>query len=153
MVPLGQLLSTMNLEDLVNAMTKCDNDGVAMPLFLSSDYSKIPHGNDGNVTMSQLLSIIVDMKAQLSNLEKKSFNDVASEDSGSWTVPPSASFSASFSTRYSATPFRDRALSVPPAYTTSRSDNYNSFSTLVFTFTDPHLAMIKDITTLTLTTR
>jgi len=37
------------------------------------------------------------------------------------SVPPSASFSASFSTRYSATPFRDRALSVPPAYSTSRS--------------------------------
>jgi len=39
----------------------------------------------------------------------------------STSVPPSASFSASFSTRYSATPFRDRALSVPPAYSTSRS--------------------------------
>jgi len=37
------------------------------------------------------------------------------------SVPPSASFSPSFFTRNSATPFRDRALSVPPAYATSRS--------------------------------
>merc|ERR1711862_257702 len=37
------------------------------------------------------------------------------------SVPPSASISTSFFTRNSATPFRDRALSVPPAYTTSRS--------------------------------
>jgi len=36
------------------------------------------------------------------------------------SVPPSASFSTSFFTRSSATPFRDRALSVPPAYSTIR---------------------------------
>ena len=87
----GKNPSTMNLEDLVNAMTKCDNDGVAMPLFLSSDYSKIPHGNDGNVTMSQLLSVIIGMKAQLSNLEKKCLNSEGSDD----TAPPASSNSSS----------------------------------------------------------
>ena len=87
----GKNPSIMNLEDLVNAMTKCDNDGIAMPVFLSADYSKIPHGNDGNVTMSQLLSIIVGMKAQLSNLEKKSHNN---GDAGMSTIPSSSSFAA-----------------------------------------------------------
>eukprot|EP00092_Neocalanus_flemingeri_P019333 GFUD01020940.1.p1 GENE.GFUD01020940.1~~GFUD01020940.1.p1 ORF type:complete len:252 (+),score=48.08 GFUD01020940.1:88-843(+) len=36
------------------------------------------------------------------------------------SVPPSACFSTSFFTRNSATPFRDRALSVPPKYSQER---------------------------------
>ena len=59
-------------------MTKCDNDGVEMPTFLSSDYAKIPHGSDGNVSLSQVLSLIVSMKAQLSCLEKKCLSTSAS---------------------------------------------------------------------------
>ena len=31
-----------NLEDIVNAMTKCDNDGIALPKFVSSDFSNVP---------------------------------------------------------------------------------------------------------------
>eukprot|EP00090_Calanus_glacialis_P021220 TRINITY_DN3274_c0_g1_i5.p1 TRINITY_DN3274_c0_g1~~TRINITY_DN3274_c0_g1_i5.p1 ORF type:complete len:253 (-),score=61.62 TRINITY_DN3274_c0_g1_i5:164-922(-) len=36
------------------------------------------------------------------------------------SVPPSACFSPSFFTRHSATPFRDRAMSVPPRYSWDR---------------------------------
>ena len=101
----GKNPSIMNLEDLVNAMTKCDNDGIAMPVFLSADYSKIPHGNDGNVTMSQLLSIIVGMKAQLSNLERKSHSCAVSEDAVAQSVAPPASFASVTSTAPPAVSF------------------------------------------------
>ena len=60
-----------NLEDLINAMNKCDNDGIHVPKFLSSDLSNVPQNNDGNVSLNQLLYMIVGMKQQLSNLENK----------------------------------------------------------------------------------
>ena len=64
--------SKSNLEDLVNAMHKCDNDGIPSPKFCSADLSNVPQNNDGNVSLNQLLFIIAEMKTQLSNLEKKS---------------------------------------------------------------------------------
>ena len=69
----GKNPSVKNLENLVNAMTKCDKDGIDMPTFLLADFSNVPHGNNGNVSTSQLLSMIVGIKAQLSSLEKKCF--------------------------------------------------------------------------------
>ena len=41
-----------NLEDLVTAMNKCDNDGIALPTFVSSDFSKIPQNDNGDVTLN-----------------------------------------------------------------------------------------------------
>ena len=64
--------SKSNLEDLINAMNKCDNDGIASPKFLSADLANVPQNSDGNVSLNQLLFIIAEMKTQLSNLEKKS---------------------------------------------------------------------------------
>ena len=48
----GKNPSTMNLEDLINAMNKCDNDGISLPVFVLADYSRIPQNNNGNVTMN-----------------------------------------------------------------------------------------------------
>ena len=95
----GKNPSIMNLEDLVNAMTKCDNDGISMPTFLSADFSQIPHGNDGNVSTSQLLSMIVGIKAQLSNLEKKCFVPVtsATDESASTLTSRLPSFASALS--------------------------------------------------------
>ena len=59
-----------NLEDLVNVMNKCDNDGIAMPKLLSSNFSNIPHTADGNVSLSQILFMIIGIKSQIANLEK-----------------------------------------------------------------------------------
>ena len=52
-------------------MNKCDNDQISVPKFLSADFSNIPQNNDGNVSLNQLLFMIVEMKQKLSNLEKK----------------------------------------------------------------------------------
>ena len=59
------------MEDLVNAMNKCDNDGISFPTFVSSDLSKIPQNNDGSIALNQLMYLIIEMKTQITNLEKK----------------------------------------------------------------------------------
>ena len=67
----GENSVKMNLEDLVNALNKCDNDGIELPTFLSSDYSKIPQNNSGNVNLNQILYMMVDMKKQITKLEQR----------------------------------------------------------------------------------
>ena len=67
----GENPTKFNLEDLVNAMNKCDNDGISLPSFYSCDYANVPHCNDGNVSMNQLLHLIYGMKQQIVGLEKK----------------------------------------------------------------------------------
>ena len=84
----GENPAKSNLEDLINAMNKCDNDGVVLPLFLSSDPTKIPPNNDGNVSLNQILYLIEGLKTQVSNLEKKCASN--SNSSVSPSLLPSA---------------------------------------------------------------
>ena len=82
----GENPAKCNLEDLVNAMNKCDNDGIELPTFTSSDYTKVPHNDAGNVSMNQLLNLIHGMRQQLSSLEKRlDSSSVTSADSSSST--------------------------------------------------------------------
>ena len=67
----GENPAKSNLEDLVNAMNKCDNDGVALPTFCSSDFTKIPQNNDGAIALNQIMFMMVEMKSQIAQLEKK----------------------------------------------------------------------------------
>ena len=106
-------------------MTKCDNDAIEMPTFLSSDYAKIPHGSDGNVSLSQVLSLIVSMKAQLSCLEKKCLStspsttpivettpSIPAEKSSSFaSVASTSSFSALSSSSSASLPAASSAFS------------------------------------------
>ena len=75
-----------NLVDIVEGMNKCDNEGIALPTFLSSNYSNIPHTHDGKVSLSQILHMIVGMKSQLNSLEKR----CAFTPSSSSTFAPSS---------------------------------------------------------------
>ena len=67
----GDNAAKANMEDLVNAINKCDNDGISFPTFVSSDFSKIPQNNDGSIGLNQLMYMIIEMKTQITNLEKK----------------------------------------------------------------------------------
>ena len=60
----GENATRVNLEDLIGAMNKCDNEGIVPPTFLSADYTKIPHGSDGNVSLNQIMHSIVQMKIE-----------------------------------------------------------------------------------------
>ena len=81
----GENPAKSNLEDLVNAMNKCDNDGVALPTFCSSDFTKIPQNNDGAIALNQIMFMMVEMKAQITRLEKKS---ASSFSAGATAVTP-----------------------------------------------------------------
>ena len=74
----GENPSKMNLEDIVNAMIKCDNDGVTLPAFVSANFAKIPQNNEGSVSLNQVLYMIVEMKTQIANLEGKISSSSAS---------------------------------------------------------------------------
>ena len=67
----GENATRTNLEDLILAMNKCDNDDVLMPTFVSTDFANVPHDDSGNVSLGQLLNMLVDMKRQISKLEKR----------------------------------------------------------------------------------
>ena len=67
----GENATKTNLEDLILAMNKCDNDDVLMPTFVSTDFANVPHEDSGNVSLGQLLNMLVDMKRQISKLEKR----------------------------------------------------------------------------------
>ena len=85
----GENPSKMNLEDIIHAMNKCDNDGVALPVFVSVNYAKIPQNNDGNASLNQVLYMIVEMQAQINSLEKK-LSTSAGSSSNEITSPTSA---------------------------------------------------------------
>ena len=88
----GENAAKMNIEDLVNAMNKCDNDEISLPTFYSANYANVPHSDDGNVTLNQLLNVINGMKTQLANLEKKmSFEKTVVVSSAAHTDHPSDS--------------------------------------------------------------
>ena len=85
----GENPSKMNLEDIIHAMNKCDNDGIALPVFVSANFAKIPQNNDGNASLNQVLYMIVEMQAQINSLERKlsssatpSSNEITSAASG-----------------------------------------------------------------------
>ena len=56
----GENPQKMNLEDLISAMNKCDNDGIELPTFVSTDLSNIPSSDDGNVSLNQIMFMIVE---------------------------------------------------------------------------------------------
>ena len=66
----GESAQKMNLKDLIAAMNKCDDDGIELPLFVSSDPTKVPCTDDGKASLNQLMCMIIEMKKQISNLEK-----------------------------------------------------------------------------------
>ena len=102
----GETPQKMNLKDLIAAMNKCDNDGIDLPMFVSSDPTKIPASNDGNVSLNQLMLMMIEMKKQIASLEKRSFcghcasasSSLAAASSGSSNdTLESGALSASFS--------------------------------------------------------
>ena len=66
----GESAQKMNLKDLLAAMNKCDDDGIELPPFVSSDPTKVPCTDDGKASLNQLMCMIIEMKKQISNLEK-----------------------------------------------------------------------------------
>ena len=120
-----------NLEDLINAMYKCDNDGIRMPKFLSSDLTNVPQNNDGNASLNQLLFMIIEMKKQFSNLEKKvvckcndvtNIADASTSSPNAPSIPPSIDPSPTESTDQSAD------LVVPVVAETDPSASKTSFA-------------------------
>ena len=61
----------LNLKDIIEAMNKCDNENTVLPTFLSNDFSDIPQNSSGNVNLNQIFFMIVGMKKQIANLEKR----------------------------------------------------------------------------------
>ena len=68
----GENPSKTNLEDMIHAMNKCDNLQISLPTFLSSNFVKVPQGNDGSVTMNQIMFMLANMKKQIEKLTEKS---------------------------------------------------------------------------------
>ena len=87
----GENASKMNIEDLVHAMNKCDNDGISLPPFYSANYTNVPHNDDGNVSLNQLLSLINGMRIQLAGFEKKLSTSSVVSASVSPPIAPSES--------------------------------------------------------------
>ena len=106
-----------NLDDLVNAMNKCDNDSISMPTFLSSDFAKILHTDDRSVSLNQILFILVGIKTQLASLEKKSVNLCCSASTSWSSAVDSASTDASLSASdaFSSTPPSASSVAPPEA--------------------------------------
>ena len=80
----GENAQKMNLEDLLSAMNKCDNDAIDMPKFVTSDLSKIPSCDDGNVSLTQIMVMLVEMRNKITALEKK---NTCTRCSSSSTMP------------------------------------------------------------------
>ena len=94
----GNTAQKWNLEDLIAAMHKCDNDGVELPTFVSSDLSKVPSSNDGNVSLNQIMFMMVEMKEKIASLEKRNTCAcVPTTDLRGNAVVRPASFAASMS--------------------------------------------------------
>ena len=124
----GENAAKMNLEDLVNAMNKCDNDEITLPTFYSANYANVPHSDDGNVTLNQLLNVINGMKTQLANLEKKlSFEKTVVVSSAAHTDHPSDS---NASTRPSTPSFAAVASSSSSSSSSSSFSNSSSVPTI-----------------------
>ena len=67
----GENPSKAHLEDMINAMTKCDNCNISLPTFLSSNLVKVPQGNDGSVTLNQIMFMLATMRKEIDNLNQK----------------------------------------------------------------------------------
>ena len=114
----GENPSRANLDDLVNTMNKCDNDGISFPTFVSSDYSRIPQNDDGSVSLSQILFMMVEMKRQMNKLESRvsnsSRNDAVTRDSSTHDNSQVDLFATQTMTSTSSNPDPAPALPPPP---------------------------------------
>ena len=67
----GDNPSKAHLEDMINAMNKCDNSKISLPTFLSSNPLKVPQNNDGSVTLNQIMFMLATMRKEIDNLNQK----------------------------------------------------------------------------------
>ena len=61
--------SMKTAQDIVEAFVICDNNGITLPTFAATDYSRIPITADGAVTMEQVLNVVNLMNIRLGAVE------------------------------------------------------------------------------------
>ena len=65
----GDDKSMKTAQDIVEAFVSCDNNGITLPTFAATDYSRIPITSDGAVTMEQVLNVVNMMNVRLGAVE------------------------------------------------------------------------------------
>ena len=142
----GENPQKMNLEDLLSAMNKCDSDGIDLPKFVSSDLSKIPSSDDGNISLTQIMFMLVEMKNQISSLEKKSPCDRCFSSSTPSLVPPVPNPPSSLVSTTSSVSLATSATPLPHADANPVDDSSTASAPLSVSETAPPLITEKNLT-------